>query len=252
MSIEKGFAIEARGLSYGFRSGFWLKRKAVIHHIDMEIPEGQVFGLLGMNGAGKTTLIHLITGLRAPIQGQVNVFGFKADSLEARRLIGFLPERPYFHDYLTGDQFLRFHARLSGLDPHIEGERVKEVLQQVKMWGAKDKDLKTYSKGMLQRIGIAQALIHDPKVLILDEPMSGLDPIARREMRQLIIELGITGHTVLLTSHVISDIEEVCSHVAILRNGSILEKGPIEEFLVHGKLEEGIARWYKGESTDEL
>ena len=251
MNTEMKWAIEVKELSYGFRAGFWLRRKPVIHHITLQIPEGQVFGLLGMNGAGKTTLIHLITGLRLPVQGSVQVFGFDAHRVEARRRIGFLPERPYFHDYLTGEQLLRFHARLSGVQPCQVEEQMNRVLKQVKMWGARDRALRTYSKGMLQRIGIAQALIHQPSVLILDEPMSGLDPMARREMRELIRELGQTGHTVLLTSHVISDIEDVCSHVAILQNGSISEQGPMDQFLVDGGLEEGIARWYKGESSDE-
>lgn len=250
MSTNQDLAVEVRGVSHGFRSGFWLKRHLVIHDIQINITAGEVFGLLGMNGAGKTTLIHLMTGLRKPVQGEVRIFGYPAGSIEAKRQIGFLPERPYFQDYLTGEQLLRFHGNLAGLDQHVLNERIDQVLRSLNLWNARGRTLRTYSKGMLQKIGIAQALIHEPRLLILDEPMSGLDPVARREMKDFLIQLRKTGRTVLLTSHVVSDIEEVCTHLGVIKSGILAESGVIDQFLVNGSLEQGITRWYKRENGD--
>ena len=250
MSSDQDLAIEVRGVTHGFRSGFWLKRKTVIRDINVEVRPGQVYGLLGVNGAGKTTLIHLITGLRVPVQGQVRIFGVPAGSVEAKRQIGFLPERPYFQDYLTGEQLLRFHGSLAGMERVLLEDRMNQVLRSLNMEKARGKALRTYSKGMLQRIGIAQALLHEPRLLILDEPMSGLDPIARREMREVILHLKEQGCTILLTSHVVSDIEEVCSHLGIIRQGVLAKNAPLDQFLVNGSLEEGITQWYKRENGD--
>ncbi len=226
--MEKAIDVQAVGQT--FRTGFWLKPVRVLNGVELTVPVGSVFGFLGANGAGKTTLIHLITGLRKPTTGTVKVFGQDAISREARARIGYLPERPYFHEHLTGEGLLNYYGALSGINTHEREYRITQVLKNVGIEPARRTELRRYSKGMLQRIGIAQALLHDPSLLVLDEPMSGLDPKGRNEMRELIQKMSDEGRTIFMTSHVIPDVEAICDRYAVIEKGRIVESGPISAF----------------------
>jgi ABC-2 type transport system ATP-binding protein len=239
--IHMNSVLEITQVDHSFRVGFWMKRTQVLHGINLTIPQKSIFGFLGPNGAGKTTLIHLITGLRTPTSGTVKVFGLDAHTPEAKANIGYLPERPYFHDHLTGESLLQYFGALAGLKPTKVKSRIPAVLSAVGMADARRVELKKYSKGMLQRIGIAQALIHDPEFLILDEPMSGLDPLGRKEIRELIIQLAAEGRTIFFSSHVIPDVEAICDQVALIQKGKLIGCGPIGEFLSTGPLQTEIA-----------
>jgi ABC-2 type transport system ATP-binding protein len=223
--------LEIRSVRQEFRTGFWLKRAVVLNGIELKVPRRAVYGFLGANGAGKTTLIQLIVGTRRPTGGSILVCGHAATTPQARSRIGFLPERPYFHDHLTGEGLLQYFGRLSGMDKKAIERRIPEVLAEVGMTAARKVELRRYSKGMLQRIGIAQAILHDPEFLVLDEPMSGLDPLGRKEIRELILKLARGGRTIFFSSHVISDIEAICDQAAIIRTGRLLGAGPIRELL---------------------
>lgn len=236
-----GMILEVTSVSQAFRSGFWMKRTPVLHDISMSVPERSIFGFLGANGAGKTTLIHLITGLRRPVRGSVKISGWDSSSAEARARIGYLPERPYFHEHLTGERFLNYFGALSGMKRALILDRIPVVLSAVGMTSARKVELRRYSKGMLQRIGIAQALLHDPEFLVLDEPMSGLDPLGRKEMRELILKLSSEGRTVFFSSHVISDVEAICDQVALIQKGRLIGSGPINQFLAQGPVQTEIA-----------
>ncbi len=233
--------LEVENVGQSFRAGFWMKRAEVLKGINLKIPERSIYGFLGANGAGKTTLIHLITGLRKPSAGRVLVMGNDASSEKARSCVGYLPERPYFHEHLTGNGLLRYFGVLAGLSRAEIQARSPKVLKAVDLKGAEDLELRNYSKGMLQRIGIAQALIHDPEFLVLDEPMSGLDPLGRKEIRELILTLASEGRTIFFSSHIIPDVEAICDQVAVIRKGSLLGCGPIGQFLSQGPLKTEIA-----------
>jgi ABC-2 type transport system ATP-binding protein len=214
-----------------YRTGFWMKRTEILHSVSLAVPERSVFGFLGPNGAGKTTLIQLIVGLREPTSGSVSVGGYPATSPEARANVGYLPERPYFYDHLTGEQLLIYFGTLSGLSRKQILDRIPQVLDSVGMSHARHRELRKYSKGMLQRIGIAQAILHNPRFLVLDEPMSGLDPLGRKEMRELILKLASEGRTIFFSSHVIPDVEAICDQVAVIQKGKIVGSGLISSFL---------------------
>ena len=222
--------IEVAGVVQEFRAGFWMKKTRVLHGVDLQVPEGSVFGFLGANGAGKTTLIHLMVGIRRPVLGSVKINGFEAHTAEARCRVGYLPERPYFYEHLTGQGLLHFFGALSGLTSQQVDERLERVLNAVGMWKARDVELRRYSKGMLQRMGIAQAILHDPQLLILDEPMSGLDPVGRKEMRDLIRRLAEQGRTLFFSSHVLPDVDSICDQVALIQEGRIVGTGPVGTF----------------------
>ena len=224
-----------------FRTGFFLKPVQVLYGISLTIKAGSVFGFLGANGAGKTTLIHLIAGIKNPSKGAIKIKGFTATSLEAKMRTGYLPERPYFHDHLTGEGLLRYFGVLSGMPQTKLKSRISEVLEVVGMSHAKKVELKKYSKGMLQRIGIAQAILHDPELLVLDEPMSGLDPLGRKEMRELILRLAGEGRTIFFSSHVIPDVEAICDEVGIIHKGKLVGCGAIGNFLAKGPIQTEIA-----------
>ena len=213
-----------------FRPGFGLTRKRVLHGISFSVCEGEIFGFVGPNGAGKTTTLKILMGLVRATSGTASILGHDVGESDYRRHIGFLPENPYFYDFLTGREFLHFYARLSGVAAG-RADRVETLLQWVNLVEAGDTRLRTYSKGMLQRVGIAQALVHDPTVVFLDEPMSGLDPIGRKEVRDLILRLRSEGKTVFMNTHVLSDVEVVCDRVAIIVKGEIRYQGRIAEFL---------------------
>ncbi len=208
-----------------------MKPAAVLHSVSLEVARGRLFGFVGANGAGKTTLIQLIVGIRAPTAGTIQVSGFDARSYEARRRIGYLPERPYFHEHLNGEQTLLFFGALNGLSRQEILPKVEPILTKVGLIGARKTELRKYSKGMLQRMGVAQAILHDPELLVLDEPMSGLDPLGRKEMKALIRELSAEGKTVFFSSHVIPDVESLCDEVAWIQNGRILGCAPVEQML---------------------
>jgi len=220
-----------------FRPGFGVRRKRVLHGISFQVCEREIFGFIGPNGAGKTTTLKVLMGLIRATSGNASILGHDVDETAFRRHIGFLPENPYFYDYLTGDEILRFYAKLSGVSRDRRAARVAELLELVGLSNAANARLRSYSKGMLQRIGIAQALVHDPKVVFLDEPMSGLDPVGRKEVRDLILRLRSEGKTVFMNTHILSDVEMLCDRVAIIVSGRIRYQGAIDEFLVAGQPE---------------
>ncbi len=222
--------LDIQKVSQSFRSGFWMRKVEILHNITLKISSRSIYGFLGPNGAGKTTLIHLIVGLRKPTLGSVKVCGFDAHSQEARAQIGYLPERPYFHEHLTGETLLQYFGALSGMKKNQILSRIAPVLSAVGLGAARKLELRKYSKGMLQRIGIAQALLHNPEFLILDEPMSGLDPLGRKEMRELMLSQSKEGRTLFFSSHIISDVEAVCDQLAVIREGKLLGCGKMSEF----------------------
>lgn len=212
-----------------FRSGFFLTPKTILHDLSFQVPGGSLFGFLGPNGAGKTTLIHLAAGIKKPKSGHVFVTDLPADQPEAKQKLGYLPERPYFYEHLTGAQLLKYFGTLSGMKTSHIQSRIPVVLERVGMMHAKDMELRNYSKGMLQRVGIAQAILHEPELLILDEPMSGLDPIGRREIRELMVDLSREGRTVFFSTHVIPDVEAICDQVALIKHGKLILEGKLRD-----------------------
>jgi len=218
-----------------YRSHLSIRKYWILRGLSLSIGEGEVFGFIGTNGAGKTTTIKLALGLIFPDQGSVRLFGEDASRVELRRRVGFLPENPYLYDYLTGEEFLDFHARLFGLDRITRRKRVRDLLERVGLGNRGYRQLRHYSKGMLQRIGLAQALINDPDLVVLDEPMSGLDPIGRREVRDIILDLKARGRTVFFSTHILSDTEMICDRVGLLVKGSLKAVGRIDE-LVSGEV----------------
>ena len=213
------------------RTGFWLNRIEILKGLSFDIPKRSIFGFLGPNGAGKTTLIHLITGIKRPTSGRLLLDGVDCHEKESKRKIGYLPERPYFYDHLTGEGLLRYFGRLSGMRDGDIADRIPKVLEAVGMSHARSLELRKYSKGMLQRIGIAQAMVHNPEFLVLDEPMSGLDPVGRKEVRELILRLARENHTIFFSTHVIPDVEAICDSVAMIRKGELVGCGTVSQFL---------------------
>jgi len=213
-------------LTKEFPVGFLRRgRHRALDGLSFELAPGEVFGLLGPNGAGKTTTLKLITGLLRPTSGRISLFGQAPQDPRARTAIGFLPEHPTFYDHLTGEELLTYFAGLCGLPGRDVRRRVTQMLDTVGLDGARRRPVRTYSKGMLQRLGLAQAIINEPALVILDEPMSGLDPIGRRDVRALILELRDAGRTILFSSHILSDAELLCSRVAILSRGRLVAAG---------------------------
>src|SRR5215471_4822775 len=232
--------IEILGLEKTYAVGFWRKRrKPALHPLRLEVEEGEIFGFLGPNGAGKTTTLKMLMGLVFPTSGTARILGMELDDPRVKRQIGFLPEQPYFYDYLTARELLRYYGQLSGVDARQSTSRVETVLERVGLRDAANQQLRKFSKGMLQRVGIAQAILHDPKVLFLDEPMSGLDPMGRREVRDLMSQLKQEGKTVFFSTHILSDAETLCDRVAIIHQGQLRGIGEVEELTstVLGKVE---------------
>jgi ABC-2 type transport system ATP-binding protein len=227
--------VRVEGLVKDFRPGFGVRRKRVLDGIGFSVERGEIFGFVGPNGAGKTTTLKILLGLIRPSAGRAQVLGHDVGETAFRRHIGFLPENPYFHEFLTGREFLRFYARLAGVGRGQREPRIELLLSWVGLSHAGDARLRTYSKGMLQRLGIAQALVHDPTLVFLDEPMSGLDPLGRRDIRDLILRLRDEGKTVFMNTHILHDVEMLCDRVAILVSGKIRFEGRIEEFLADGE-----------------
>ncbi|MBM3750077.1 MAG: ABC transporter ATP-binding protein [Acidimicrobiia bacterium] len=213
-------------LTKEFSTGFLRRgRHRAVDGLSLDLARGEVFGLLGPNGAGKSTTLKLITGLLWPTSGRVSVFGRAPHDPQARAALGFLPEHPTFYDHLTGEELLAYLAGVCGLRGLDLTTRVQRTLDRVGLGDARTRAVRQYSKGMVQRLGLAQAIVNDPALVILDEPMSGLDPIGRREVRELILELRDAGRTVLFSSHILSDAEMLCSRVAILSRGRLVASG---------------------------
>jgi ABC-2 type transport system ATP-binding protein len=217
-----GAAIEIENLTKDYPFGFLhLKKKRSLEGLTMQVESGEVFGFLGPNGAGKSTTIKLLVGLIFPDAGSARILGKLITDIEMHRDIGYLPEQPYFYDYLTAAEVLDYFARFHDLAAVDRSERVARMLKKVGLETAGEIQLRKYSKGMLQRVGLAQAILHDPKVVILDEPMSGLDPIGRREVRDIILELKRDGKTVLFSTHILSDAEMLCDRVGVIVGGKL-------------------------------
>jgi ABC-2 type transport system ATP-binding protein len=225
-------AIRIEGLTKDFAVGFWRKRpRRALDGLTLEIATGEVFGFLGPNGAGKTTTLKLLMQLLFPTSGRMEILGRPPGDLELRRRIGFLPEEPYFYDYLTAEELLTYFASLFRLSGPERRARVARLLDEAGIGGERRLALRKLSKGMIQRVGIAQALVNDPEVVFLDEPMSGLDPLGRRDMRALVLRLRDRGCTVFFSSHILSDAEALCGRVGILARGRLLAEGRIAQLL---------------------
>jgi ABC-2 type transport system ATP-binding protein len=222
--------LHVRDLEKTFRIGFFRKRVEAVRGVSFEVRSGEIFGLLGPNGAGKTTTIKAVLGLIFPNRGTVRLFGQAVGPAGLRR-VGYLPENPYVYQYLRPLEFLDLCGRLCGMAPAARRARADELLERVGLADAVDRAIGKFSKGMMQRIGLAQALLHDPELLILDEPMSGLDPIGRRSVRDLLMEQRRRGKTLLLTSHILSDVEMLCDRVAIVQRGQVTDYGSLHELL---------------------
>lgn len=232
--LDRSIALSTCELSKSYRTGFWLNKKVTsLKKVSLTVYEGETFGLLGQNGAGKTTLLKTLLGIVRPTSGRATVLGELAGSRSTKQRIGYLPENAYFYDYLTGWEILNFTGDLFALPRSIQRKRIPELLDLVGLAqsAAKKKQLRQYSKGMLQRIGMAQALMNDPDLVFLDEPMSGLDPLGRYQMREIILSLKAQGKTIFFNSHVLSDVEKICDRVALLAQGELIAIGSMPELL---------------------
>jgi len=224
-------AIQISDLAKTFRLGLSMKKVEAVRGISFQVNQGEVFGFLGPNGAGKTTTIKMAMGLVKPSKGSIEVLGGHIEDRKTRSRIGYLPEHPYFHDYLTPVETLNFYGKLFGLNGAERKSRIDRLLDRVGLSHARSRTLRKFSKGMLQRLGIAQALLNEPDLLVLDEPLSGLDPIGRKEIRDILVEQRSQGKTIFFSSHILSDIEVICENVAIIQNGKIRSFGRLEELL---------------------
>jgi len=233
-------AIEILGLEKTYSAGFWRKRpKRALYPLQLTVEDGEIFGFLGPNGAGKTTTLKLLMGLVFPTSGSARILGRDWTHPSVKAQIGFLPEQPYFYDYLTAHELLEYYGQLSGVPAKHRKQRLEQVLQQVGLRDVGGVQLRKFSKGMLQRVGIGQAILHDPKLVFFDEPMSGLDPMGRREVRDLMEQLKHEGKTVFFSTHILSDAEALCDRVAIIHKGELRGVGAVEDLTssVQGKVE---------------
>jgi ABC-2 type transport system ATP-binding protein len=229
---EAGPAVAVHGLTKIFPVPLHPSRGIVaVKDLYLRIEPGEVFGLLGPNGSGKSTTLKIILGLVSPTRGRTEIFGHDSRLVESREAVGFLPENPYFYKYLSGEETLRFFGRLCGLHGTRLKKQINELLELVGLTRARKRRLATYSKGMLQRIGLAQALIHDPRLVVLDEPTAGVDPAGSREIRDLILDLKRRGITVLLSSHLLAQAQEICDRVGILADGVLVREGRLQELI---------------------
>src|SRR3984893_18636460 len=227
--IDSAVAVE--GLTKVFPVPFHRQSVVAVRDLHLRVEAGEVYGLLGPNGSGKSTTLKIILGLVSPTRGKTEIFGRNSDLVESREAVGFLPENPYFYKHLTGAETLRFFGRLCRLSGATLKKRVNGMLELVGLTEARDRHLRGYSKGMLQRIGLAQALINDPKLIVLDEPTAGVDPAGSRQIRDLIVDLKRRGITVLLSSHLLAQAQEICDRVGILADGVLVREGRLEELI---------------------
>ncbi|GAB4366923.1 MAG: ABC transporter ATP-binding protein [Elainellaceae cyanobacterium] len=231
---DRSVVVQTSGLQKVYHAGFWMNQRVVtLNHCSLQVYQGETFGLLGQNGAGKTTLLKILLGIVRPTSGQGLLLGKPLGDRAVKQRVGYLPENPYFYDYLTGWEFLQYAANLFQIPDSVQRRRIPELLELVGLAqsAARKKQLRQYSKGMLQRVGMAQALINDPEVVFLDEPMSGLDPLGRYQIREIVLSLKAQGKTIFFNSHVLSDVEKICDRVAILARGEILCMGSLNELL---------------------
>lgn len=224
-------AIRTESLAKTYYTGFFRKAFVGLQGLTLDVPEGTSFGFVGPNGAGKTTTIKTLMGLQTPTGGNAFIYGVPISDPESRRRVGFMPERPYFYEHLTAGEFLDFYARLTEVPSHERGPRITSLLERVGMAPYRNVALGKFSKGMLQRAGIAQALVNDPALVVLDEPMSGLDPIGRALVRDIILDERKRGKTVFFSSHILSDVEAICDRVAIVVGGQLRGVGTVAELL---------------------
>jgi ABC-2 type transport system ATP-binding protein len=223
--------LQVKGLTKTFHIGFFRKRVEAVKETSFTVRRGEIFGLLGPNGAGKTTTIKSILRLIFPNEGEIEIFGRPAGDRESAKRVGYMPENPYVYQYLKPLEFLDLCGRLAGMPKSERRERSEAMIDKVGLRHAVDRPIGKFSKGMMQRIGLAQALLHDPELLVLDEPMSGLDPIGRKEVRDVLLEQRARGKTLLFTSHILSDVELLCDRVVIMQNGEITSEGKVHDLL---------------------
>lgn len=244
--------IETRSLTKVFRD-FWGRPKVrALNALDLQIRRGEIFGLLGPNGSGKSTTIKLLLGLLFPSSGQALVFGQDATDVAKNERIGYLPEESYLYKFLNAEETLDFYARLFNMTPAVRKQRIEHLIQLVGIQHARRRQLREYSKGMTRRIGLAQALINDPELILLDEPTSGLDPIGTREMKDLILKLRDEGKTVLMSSHLLPDVQDVCDRIAILHQGELKELGAVSELLTVQDVTQFKTRGLSNEAEAEI
>ena len=223
--------LEVKGLRKVFHIGFFRKRVEAVRNASFTVKRGEIFGLLGPNGAGKTTTIKSVLRLIFPTEGEITIFGRAVSDREATKRIGYMPENPYVYQYLKPLEFLDLCGRLTGIPKTERRDRAEAMVDKVGLRHAVDRPIGKFSKGMMQRVGLAQALLHEPELLVLDEPMSGLDPIGRKEVRDVLLEQRARGRTLLFTSHILSDVELLCDRVVIMQRGEIKSEGRVHELL---------------------
>ena len=246
--------IEIENLSKDYEKGFFKKKKIrALDGLNLSVESGQIFGFLGGNGAGKSTTIKLLMSIIFPTEGSAKILGQDISNTKIHAKIGYCPENPYFYDYLRASELMNYFGELFGLDSQSRKRKTEELLMRVGLeennW---DTQLRKFSKGMLQRVGIAQCLINDPEIVFMDEPMSGLDPIGRREIRELIADLRAKGTTVFMSSHILSDIESLCDNVAILRNGKLVATGNLDDLLTESGETQHFEINVKGVSAEQI
>jgi ABC-2 type transport system ATP-binding protein len=224
-------AVAVIGVTKVFPVPFQRRPVLALRDLNLQVSSGQIYGLLGPNGCGKSTTLKIILGLVSPTRGKTEIFGRDSNLVESREAVGFLPESPYFYKYLTGQETIRFYGKLCGLRGARLKSRVEELLALVGLTSARDRRLEGYSKGMLQRIGLAQAIVQEPKLLVLDEPTAGVDPAGSREIRDLVLDLKRRGITILLSSHLLGQVQEICDRVGILANGVLVREGVLHDLL---------------------
>jgi ABC-2 type transport system ATP-binding protein len=245
-------AIELRGLVKDFSIGLRGVKLRAVEQLDLRIEAGQVFGLLGPNGSGKSTTIKIVLGLLEATAGSATVFGVPSGEIAARSDVGYLPESPYFYRHLTGRELVAFYAKICGLGGATLAGRVSEVIELTGMSDAADRRVGTYSKGMLQRIGLAQAIVHDPRLVILDEPTAGVDPVGAAAISEIILQLKARGKTVLITSHLLGQIEDICDRVAILDRGRLLLEGAVRDLVGRSDRQALVVEKLTAGELDEL
>jgi ABC-2 type transport system ATP-binding protein len=244
--------VETRNLSKTYRDFWGRNKKVALQSLDLEIRRGEVFGLLGPNGSGKTTTLKLLLGLIFPTSGEAIVFGREATDVSKNQRIGYLPEESYLYKFLDAEETLDFYGRLFGMPPAERKKRAAMLIEMVGLARDRKRQLREYSKGMTRRIGVAQALINDPELVLLDEPTSGLDPIGTREMKDLIIDLRNRGKTVILCSHLLADVEDVCDRIAVLHQGELKELGRVGDLLRVGDVTQVRARGLSPEAAQRV
>ena len=249
---KSNVVIETRNLTKIYRD-FWGRQKVLaLKALDLEVQRGEIFGLLGPNGSGKSTTIKLLLGLLFPTSGQALVFDRDATDVENKERIGYLPEESYLYKFLNAEETLDFYGRLFDIPAKIRRERIDHLIKTVNLDWAKRRQLKEYSKGMTRRIGLAQALINDPELILLDEPTSGLDPIGTRDMKDLILRLKEQGKTVLMCSHLLADVQDVCDRIAILHQGELKELGRVDKLLTVQDVTQFRAKGLSQEAEEEI